>query len=92
MSKFQTILGKKNDNEFKEIQKTLLNQMARLDNNKEMKENGKFEIQRSGAISQNASSFVKSVQTQIKILELSGKWNVDMKTMNEFLGIEKSDK
>lgn len=89
----KTILGKKNNNKMQEIQTYLLNQMGRLDDNKIMKsDEGKQEIQRSGALSQSATAFVKSVQTQMRILELSGKYNVEPQQMNEFLGIEKSDK
>ena len=88
----KTILGKKNSNELQKIQKILLNQMERLDDNDIMKEQSKKEIQRSGALSQSASTFVKSVQTQMRVLDLSGKYNVEVETMNEFLGIKKSDK
>ena len=92
MGKFETILTKENNSELKRIQKILLNQMERLDDNDIMKESGKREIMRSGALSQSASTFVKSVQTQMKVLELSGKYNSDMDDMNNFLGIKKSDK
>lgn len=92
MSKFQTILGKKNNNELQRIQKILLNQMERLDDEEIMKERSKKEIMRSGALSQSASTFVKSVQTQMRVLDLSGKFNVEINDMNKFLGIEKSDK
>ena len=92
MGKFQTILTKGNNSELKRIQKILLNQMERLDDNDIMKESGKREIMRSGALSQSAGTFVKSVQTQMKVLELSGKYNTDMDDMNNFLGIKKSDK
>ena len=87
----KTILGVKNDTELKRIQKILLNQMERLDDNKIMKEQGKREIMRSGAISQSSVSFIKSIQTQLKVLEMSGKYNVEVNDMNEYLGI-KSDK
>ena len=87
----KTILGKENKNELKKVQKMLINQMGRLDDEEVMKERGKREIQRSGALSQSASSYIKSVQTQIKVLELSGKYNVNMADMNEFLGIVESD-
>lgn len=87
----KTILGVKNDNELKRVQKVLLNQMDRLDDEEIMKERGKREIMRSGAISQSASAFVKSIQTQMRILEMSGKYNVEVQDMNNFLGI-KSEK
>lgn len=83
-----SILGKENKNDLKKYQKILLNQAERLDNNELMKENGKREINRSGALSQNAVSFIKSIQTQLKILEASSKYNVEPDTMNEYLGIK----
>jgi hypothetical protein len=88
----KTVLGVKNENELKKVQKILLNQMDRLDDEEIMKERGKREIMRSGAISQSAVAFVKSIQTQMKVLELSGKYNVEVDTMNDYLGIKKSDK
>lgn len=87
----KTILGQKNENELKKIQKILLNQMERLDDEEVMKDRGKREIMRSGAISQSSISFIKSIQTQLKILEMSGKYNVEVNDMNNYLGI-KSDK
>ncbi len=83
----KTILGQKNENELKKIQKILLNQMNRLDDEEIMKERGKREIMRSGAISQSSISFIKSIQTQLRILEMSGKYNVEVKDMNNYLGI-----
>ena len=87
----KTILGKENNNDLKRYQKILLNQAERLDDNEIMKEQGKREIARSGALSQNAVSFIKSIQTQLKIVEVSSKYNVEPDTMNDYLGI-KSDK
>jgi hypothetical protein len=87
----KTILGKENENDLKKYQKILLNQAERLDDNEIMKEQGKREIARSGALSQNATAFVKSIQTQLKIVEVSNKYNVEPDTMNDYLGI-KSDK
>ena len=87
----KTILGQKNDTELKRIQRILVNQMERLDDEQIMKERGKREIGRSGALSQSASAYIKSVATQMKIIELSGKYNVEMDTMNEFLGLDKRD-
>lgn len=87
----KTILGKENQNDLKKYQKILLNQAERLDDNEIMNERGKREIARSGALSQNATAFVKSIQTQLKIVEVSNKYNVEPDTMNDYLGI-KSDK
>ena len=84
----KTILGKGNNNELKRIQKILLNQMERLDDEEVMKERGKREIMRSGALSQSASAYIKSVVVQTKVLELSGKYNVEVNEMNSYLGIK----
>ena len=84
----KTILRKENNTELKRVQKVLLNQMSRLDDEDIMKERGKREIQRSGALSQSAVAYIKSVALQTKILELSNKYNVEVKDMNEYLGID----
>lgn len=84
----KTVQGVKNNNELKRIQKILLNQMERLDDDNIMKEQGKREIMRSGAISQSSISFIKSIQTQLRVLEMSGKYNVEVDTMNDYLGIK----
>ena len=59
-------------NKLIEIQNVLYNQIKRLDDNKLMEQNNK-EIQRSGALSQSAGAYIKSVQTQIKVKEMAGK-------------------
>ncbi len=81
----------RNDNELKKVQKILLNQMNRLDDEKTMEHNSKREIMRSGAISQSACAYVKSVQTQIKILDLSSKYSSNVADVNKFLGIDVND-
>lgn len=84
----KTILGKTNESELKRVQGILINQMERLNDDETMKSYSKREMARSGALSQQASAYVKSVQTQIKVLELSGKYNVEPDDMNAFLGIK----
>lgn len=58
----------KNKNELKEIQKLLMKQMRRLDTavGKEVS----YEINRSGAMSQNAQAFLKSVATSLRVKEM----------------------
>ena len=61
----------KNKNELIEIQKLLKKQMIRLDG-----ADGEIistEIGRSGALSQNASAYLKAVATSLRIKELTGK-------------------
>lgn len=83
----RTILGKSNENRLKRIQEILLNQMERLDDEEIMKERSKKEIMRSGALSQSSSQYIKSVVTQLKVLETSNKYNVEVDDMNKYLGI-----
>lgn len=87
----KTILGKKNDNQLKRIQRILLNQIERLDNEEIMKERSKKEIMRSGALSQSSSQYIKSVITQLKVLETSNKYNVEVNKMNKYLGIDMNE-
>ena len=59
------------NNNLIKIQEMLLNQMERLDNNELMQKGlGNREIQRSGALSQSASAYIKSVNTSLKIKEI----------------------
>lgn len=59
------------DNKLIKIQEMLLNQMERLDDNDLMQRGlGNREIQRSGALSQSASAYIKSVNTSLKIKEI----------------------
>lgn len=83
----KTILNQKNDCELKKIQLMLLNQMERLNDDEVMKLSAKKEVMRSGALSQSVCAYVKSINTQAKILELSGKYNVNVEDMNNYLGI-----
>lgn len=89
----KTILSPKggtipNNNELKRIQGFLLNQMERLDDDELIKTYNKREIARAGALSQQASAYSKAVANQIRILELSSKYNVEPDDMNEYLGIK----
>lgn len=85
-------LEKKNENDLKRVQRILLNQMERLDDKEIMAERGNKEIKVSGALSQSACSYIKSVQTQIKILDLSNKYGVKVEEMNNYLGIKNETK
>ena len=77
-----------NENELKKVQKILLNQMSRLDDEEIMKQIGNREMKRSNAISQSASAYVKSIQTQIKVLDLTQRYNTNANDVNKFLGID----
>lgn len=57
------------NNEIVEIQKLLKKQMIRLDNATNDEIN--VEINRSGALSQNAQSYLKAVSTSLRIKEMA---------------------
>lgn len=84
----KNVLKQNNDSNLKKVQDILLKEMERLNDDELMKTYSKREIVRSGALTQQASAYVKSVGTQIKILELSVKYNGEPNDMNEFLGIK----
>ena len=58
-------------NDLKEIQKMLMTQMKRLDT--AVAGEVRIETARSGALSQNASAYVKSVQISLKVKEMVSK-------------------
>ena len=56
--------------ELKEIQKMVMNEMKRLDDNDYMKENNKNEVSRANALSQNATVFIKTINASIRLEEM----------------------
>lgn len=76
------------NNRLIKIQEMLFNQMERLDNNDLMEKGlGKREIQRSGALSQSAGAYIKSVQTQLKVKEMTKRNSVSENTILKELGV-----
>ena len=76
------------NNKLIKIQEMLFNQMKRLDNNNLMEKGlGKREIQRSGALSQSASAYIKSVQTQLKVKEMTKRNPESENTILKELGV-----
>lgn len=74
-------------NRILKIQDILMNQMERLDDEEIMKVSSKKEIMRSGALSQSASSFLKAVNTSIKIEQMAKENKVDSHVYNDKFGI-----
>ena len=62
-------------NKIIDIQEIVFKQLKRLDDDKLMEESGAEEIARSNVISNNAQTFIKSVNTQIKIMEMAERQN-----------------
>lgn len=79
----------KNKNELIEIQKLLKKQMVRLDEavSKEIP----IEVNRSGAMSQNAQAYLKAVNTSIKVKEMCGKNSDAEDTILNELGVLNND-
>ena len=75
------------NNKLNEIQEMLINQMKRLDNNEIMKEDAKVEIARGNALSQNATTFIKSVNLGIRVLEISKKYDIQTNNLTRDLGL-----
>lgn len=76
------------NNRLIKIQEMLFNQMERLDNNDLMEKGlGKREIQRSGALSQSAGAYIKSVQTQLKVKEMTKRNPASENTILKELGV-----
>lgn len=78
------------ENRLIKIQNILFNQMKRLDDN-ELMENSQKEIQRSGALSQSAGAYIKSVQTQLKVKEMTRKNPASEKQMLIEIGVLNED-
>lgn len=68
------------NNELKKIQKMLMNQMERLDNNETMKDNT-IEIARGNALSQNAVTYIKTVNVGLRIIEMQEKYGNKVKNV-----------
>ena len=63
--------------ELKEIQKMVMNEMKRLDDNDYMEENNKNEVARANALSQNATVFIKTVNATIRLEEMKKTYGVN---------------
>lgn len=71
----------------KQVQKILLNELERLNDDDIMDYNYKKEVTRATAISQNASSFVNAANLKLKALEFSQKYNADVNEIKREIGL-----
>ena len=76
-----------NNNLF-EIQEMLMHQMKRLDDDKLMALDGKQEVARGNALSQSATTFIKSVNVGMRVIEMSNKYSIKKNKLIKELGIE----
>lgn len=71
----------------KQIQIMTLQQMERLSDNEYMESKGKEEIARANALSQNATTFIKTINIGLRITEMQEKFNINEIRLKEKLGI-----
>ena len=79
------------DNKLIEIQEIVFNQLKRLDNNDTMRKIGAEEIARSNVISNNAQTFIKSINMQLKIMEYADRNKKQVKAITKDLGLLKDE-
>lgn len=79
------------DNKLIEIQEIVFNQLKRLDDNDTMRVIGAEEIARSNVISNNAQTFIKSVNMQLKIMEYADRNKRQVKAITKDLGLLKDE-
>lgn len=75
------------DNKIIEVQEIVLKQLKRLDDNKLMEEKGAEEIARSNVISNNAQTFIKAINIQLRIVETAARQGREVKHLSKELGI-----
>lgn len=75
------------NNNLIKIQKMLLSQMERLDDDELMKSNAQVEISRGNALSQSAVTFLKSVNIGLRIIEASKKYKTRKEKLSKELGV-----
>ena len=84
------VMMKMNNNLIK-MQEMLMRQMERLDDNEQMKINGRDEVARGNALSQSASTFIKSVNVGMRVIEMSKKHSIQKQRLKKELGIEEEN-
>lgn len=72
-------------NDLIEMQKMLMKQMKRLDN--AVSNEISIEVARSGALSQNAQAYLKSINTSLRVKDMVKKNPLGEKTVLEEIGV-----
>ena len=76
------------NNNLIKMQQMLMRQMERLDNNDIMAHGNKDEVARGNALSQSASTFIKSVNVGMRVIEMSEKYEIQKGKLTKELGID----
>lgn len=77
------------NNKIIDVQEMLMRQMKRLDNNDLMKESGENEIARSNALTNSATTYLKTINTSLRIIETSIKNEKTTSYIVKKIGMEK---
>ena len=75
------------NNKIIEIQNVLFEQLKRLDSDEIMSNFGEKEIARSNSISNTSLTYLKAVNVNIKIKEISEKSGISYEKVNKELGV-----
>lgn len=75
------------NNKIIEVQEIVFNQLKRLNDEERMKGFGAEEIARSNVISNNAQTFIKAVNLNLKIMEFAQRQNRQVKAITKELGL-----
>lgn len=75
------------NNKLLDIQDIVFNQLKRISKDNMTIEELNYEISRSNAVSNNAITFIKTINTNIRIKELAEKYNVTIDAIKKELGL-----
>lgn len=78
---------KETNNKIIAVQEMLMRQMERLDDNELMKKSGIEEIARSNAMSNNATTYIKAINTTLRVMETANKNEQTANSLMKSLGI-----
>ena len=78
-------------NKILDVQEVVYRQLLRLDDNNIMNACGAEEIARSNVISNNAQTFIKAVNINLRIIELADKQGRQTKALTKELGLLNED-
>ena len=81
----------KGNNKLIDIQEMLMSQMKRLNDDETMKNDGENEIKRCNALSNNALTYLKAVNVNIKIREIAEKEAKLVENINKELGLSNNE-
>lgn len=75
------------NNKMIEIQEIVYRQLQRLDDEEIMQERCAEEIARSNVVSNNAQTFIKSINMQLRVLEFAKKQQMSVKDLSKKIGL-----